>query len=106
MTGTRFGEATPLTVADVELLSKPLTALINKAWERDGQKQFYVGATKTGGKRTIGLNPAAAIASIWWAPFSGTFTGGRPFRSCRQARSGHEPEKPATWDCPPVLLTP
>ncbi|UKA68342.1 site-specific integrase [Arthrobacter sp. FW306-05-C] len=59
MTGTRFGEATALTVADVDLLSKPPTARINKAWKRDGQNQFYIGATKTGaGKRTIGLNPA------------------------------------------------
>ena len=59
MTGTRFGEATALTVADVDLLSRPPTARINKAWKRDGQSQFYVGATKTGaGKRTIGLNPA------------------------------------------------
>jgi integrase len=59
MTGTRFGEATALTVADVDLLSKPPTARINKAWKRDGQSKFYVGATKTGaGKRTIGLNPA------------------------------------------------
>ncbi|MFC0455436.1 tyrosine-type recombinase/integrase [Arthrobacter liuii] len=59
MTGTRFGEATALTVADVDLLSKPPTARINKAWKRDGQNKFYVGATKTGaGKRTIGLNPA------------------------------------------------
>lgn len=32
---------------------------INKAWKRDGQNQYYIGATKTGaGKRTIGLNPA------------------------------------------------
>lgn len=59
MTGARFGEATALTVADVDLLSKPPTARINKAWKRDGQSQFYIGATKTGaGKRTIGLNPA------------------------------------------------
>jgi integrase len=36
MTGTRFGEATALTVADVDLLSKPPTARINKAWKRDG----------------------------------------------------------------------
>lgn len=32
MTGTRFGEATALTVADVDLLSRPPTARINKAW--------------------------------------------------------------------------
>lgn len=59
MTGTRFGEATALKVADVDLLSKPPTVRVNKAWKRDGQSQFYIGATKTGaGKRTIGLNPA------------------------------------------------
>ena len=59
MTGVRFGEATALTVADVDLLSKPPTARINKAWKRDGQNQYYIGPTKTGAsKRTIGLNPA------------------------------------------------
>lgn len=59
MTGTRFGEATALKVADVDLLSKPPAVRINKAWKRDGQSQYYIGATKTGaGKRTIGLNPA------------------------------------------------
>ena len=46
-------------MADVDLLSKPPTVRINKAWKRDGQSQYYIGATKTGaGKRTIGLNPA------------------------------------------------
>jgi integrase len=59
MTGTRFGEATALKVADVDLLAKPPTVRVNKAWKRDGKSQFYIGATKTGaGKRTIGLNPA------------------------------------------------
>jgi integrase len=59
MTGTRFGEATAITVADVDLISRPPTARINKAWKRDGHSQYYLGATKTGaGKRTIGLRPA------------------------------------------------
>lgn len=59
MTGTRFGEATALKVADVDLLSKPPIVRVNKAWKRDGQSKYYIGATKTGaGKRTIGLNPA------------------------------------------------
>jgi integrase len=59
MTGTRFGEATALKVADIDLLSKPPTARINKAWKRDGRSRYYIGPTKTGaGKRTIGLNPA------------------------------------------------
>ncbi|MEW9870666.1 tyrosine-type recombinase/integrase [Arthrobacter sp. HS15c] len=59
MTGTRFGEATALKVADVDLLSKPPIVRVNKAWKRDGQSKYYIGTTKTGaGKRTIGLNPA------------------------------------------------
>lgn len=59
MTGTRFGEATAIRVADIDLLSRPPTARVNKAWKRDGQSRYYVGPAKTGaGKRTIGLNPA------------------------------------------------
>ena len=58
MTGARFGEATAVTVADVDLMSKPATLRINKAWKRDGSNGFYVGPTKTGaGKRTVSLNP-------------------------------------------------
>lgn len=58
MTGTRFGEATAVTVADVDVLAKPAAVRINKAWKRDGSNSFYLGATKTGaGKRTIALNP-------------------------------------------------
>ncbi|MGC0239489.1 tyrosine-type recombinase/integrase [Arthrobacter sp. SD76] len=58
MTGARFGEATALRVADIDLLSKPPTARINKAWKRDGQSRYYMGPTKTrAGRRTIGLNP-------------------------------------------------
>jgi integrase len=59
MTGARFGEATALKVADIDLLSKPPTARINKAWKRDGQSRYYLGPTKTrAGKRSVGLNPA------------------------------------------------
>jgi integrase len=58
MTGARFGEATALKVADIDLLSKPATARINKAWKRDGQSRYYIGPTKTrAGKRSIGPNP-------------------------------------------------
>lgn len=61
MTGTRFGEATAVTVADVDLMSKPPTVRITKAWKRDGNNEFYVGSTKTGaGKRTISL-PATLV---------------------------------------------
>jgi integrase len=58
MTGTRFGEATAIKVLDVDLQFRPPTVRINKAWKRDDQSRYYIGATKTGaGKRTIGLNP-------------------------------------------------
>jgi integrase len=58
MTGTRFGEATAVTVADVDLMSKPATIRINKAWKRGTDSGYYIGATKTGaGKRTVSLNP-------------------------------------------------
>jgi integrase len=58
MTGTRFGEATAVTVGDVDLMSKPATMRINKAWKRGADSQYYIGATKTGaGKRTVSLNP-------------------------------------------------
>ncbi|MFE5835810.1 tyrosine-type recombinase/integrase [Arthrobacter sp. NPDC056493] len=58
MTGLRFGEATAVTVADVDLMSKPATIRINKAWKRGANSEYYIGATKTGaGKRTVSLNP-------------------------------------------------
>ncbi|NHW48703.1 site-specific integrase [Paenarthrobacter sp. MSM-2-10-13] len=59
MTGTRFGEATALTVGDIDLIARPPTARVNKAWKRDDQSRYYLGPTKTGaGKRTIALNRA------------------------------------------------
>lgn len=113
MTGTRFGEATALTVADVDLLSKPPTARINKAWKRDGQNQFYVGATKTGaGKRTIGLNPALVelliplVASrpakdlVFTTPTGGPDRTqavlGRLLGACRSRRPGKRPDQEPT----------
>ncbi len=40
MTGTRFGEATAVTVADVDLMSKPATMRINKAWKRGTDSEW------------------------------------------------------------------
>lgn len=58
MTGTRFGEATAVNVADVDLLAKPDTVRTTKAWKCDGNNEFYVSPTKTGaGKRTVFLAP-------------------------------------------------
>ncbi|MDR6508199.1 hypothetical protein [Arthrobacter oryzae] len=58
MTGTRLGEATTVKVDDIDLLCRPPTVRINKAWKRDGQSRYYLGPKTGAGKRTIGLNPA------------------------------------------------
>lgn len=62
MTGTRFGEATAISVADIDLESSRVPiARINKAWKRDGQSGYYLGPAKTrAGKRTIGINKTLA----------------------------------------------
>lgn len=90
MTGARFGEATALKVADIDLLSTPPTARINKAWKRDGQSRYYIGPTKTGaGKRTIGLNPALVNLLV-------PLVAGRPgsellFTTIHGGRIAHKP---------------
>jgi len=56
MTGARFGEATALTVGDVNVAARPATLRINKAWKEDGHNRWYVGPPKTpGSKRTIAI---------------------------------------------------
>lgn len=58
MTGTRFGEATAVTVGDLDTVSVPALVRITKAWKRDGNNQYYVGPTKTvTGRRTVSLPP-------------------------------------------------
>lgn len=58
LTGARYGEATAITVGDVDLMAKPPTVRITKAWKRDGSKGHYVGVTKTpNSKRTVSLPP-------------------------------------------------
>lgn len=53
-TGVRWGEATALTAADVDLSAA--TIRVTKAWKRDRTKGFYVGPPKTPkAKRTITL---------------------------------------------------
>lgn len=63
-TGARFGEAVALTVADVDLESRPATVRINKA-EKWGRKE--IGPTKTRrSRRTVTLPPqvVAALAPL------------------------------------------
>lgn len=61
-TGMRWGEATALTVGDVDL--KARTLRVNKAWKRDREKGWYVGPTKTGkARRTITL-PSEVIDAL------------------------------------------
>jgi integrase len=63
MTGARFGEATAVTVADVEVFPLPATVRINKSWKRDGNNVYFVGAPKTASsKRTVAIPPPVVEA--------------------------------------------
>ena len=67
MTGNGFGEATAVTVGDVDLLVRLALVRITKAWKRDGKNGYYVGATKTGaGKRTVSVpgQPVELLAPV------------------------------------------
>jgi integrase len=56
-TGLRFGEATALTVADVDLLGKRKTVTVTKAWKRTGPASWAVGEPKTPrSRRTLSLS--------------------------------------------------
>lgn len=55
-TGLRWGEATALTVADLDLTSTPATVRVTKAWKRDEARHWYVGPPKTKrARRTVSL---------------------------------------------------
>lgn len=56
MTGVRFGEATAVTVGDVNLSGPLATVRINKAWKTDGGKRSFVGPPKNpSSRRTIAI---------------------------------------------------
>ncbi|WP_103061553.1 tyrosine-type recombinase/integrase [Actinomyces qiguomingii] len=69
-TGTRFGEATALQVADLDLTAAPPTARICRAWKK-GDKGVYLGGTKGATTRTIAL-PRPLARQL------GDMTAGRP----------------------------
>ncbi|WP_298460263.1 site-specific integrase [uncultured Cellulomonas sp.] len=55
-TGLRWGEATALTAGDVDLVSRPATIRVTKAWKRDENRRWYVGPPKTKrARRTVSL---------------------------------------------------
>lgn len=55
-TGLRFGEATALTPSDVDVLARPATIRVTKAWKRDEDSRYYIGPPKTRrARRTISL---------------------------------------------------
>ncbi|MDM7856653.1 tyrosine-type recombinase/integrase [Cellulomonas alba] len=55
-TGLRWGEATALTVGDVDLVSQPATVRVTKAWKRDENRAWFVGPPKTRrARRTVSL---------------------------------------------------
>lgn len=56
-TGLRYGEATALTVGDVDLLGRRKTLTVTKAWKRTGPSQYAVGEPKTArSRRTLVLS--------------------------------------------------
>jgi integrase len=58
-TGLRYGEATALTVGDVNLLAQRKTLTVTKAWKRTGSSQYVIGEPKTKrSRRTLPLSPA------------------------------------------------
>jgi integrase len=55
-TGLRWGEATALTVADLDLTSRPASVRVTKAWKRDENRAWFVGPPKTRrARRTVSL---------------------------------------------------
>ncbi|MFH5821723.1 tyrosine-type recombinase/integrase [Georgenia sp. AZ-5] len=58
-TGARWGEATALTVGDVDLDAAQPVVHIAKAWKKDARGRVYLGTVKGGGRgRTVTLPPA------------------------------------------------
>lgn len=56
-TGLRFGEATALTVGDIDLFGKRRTLTVTKAWKRTGPSEYVIGEPKTRrSRRTISLS--------------------------------------------------
>lgn len=56
-TGMRYGEATALTVRDVDVLGRRKTGTVTKAWKRTGPTEYVIGEPKTPrSRRTIGLS--------------------------------------------------
>lgn len=56
-TGLRFGEATALTVGDVDLLGRRKALTVTKAWKRVGTAEWMVGEPKTKrSRRTLALS--------------------------------------------------
>jgi integrase len=55
-TGLRWGEATALTVADLDLTSRPASVRVTKAWKRDENRAWFLGPPKTKrARRTVSL---------------------------------------------------
>ena len=58
-TGLRFGEATALTVGDVNLLTSPTSVRVEKAWKSGDRGVMYVGPPKSAkARRTVSLPSA------------------------------------------------
>lgn len=62
-TGLRFGEATALTPADIDLTGPTPLVRVTKAWKEDGKGRYVIGPPKTRrGRRTVSLAPSTLEA--------------------------------------------
>jgi integrase len=95
-TGLRWGEATALTVGDVDLDPAVPSVRVVKAWKRGEVGTFRIGAPKTRrSRRTVSL-PTEVLAAV--APLCAERGGGELLFTGRQgARVSHQNFYPRVW---------
>lgn len=67
-TGLRWGEATALQVADLDILSTRKTLTVVRAWKRNDRSEFVLGEPKTRRSRrtiAIGAEVVEAVLPLW-----------------------------------------
>jgi integrase len=102
-TGLRFGEATALTVGDVNLLGQRKTLTVTKAWKRTGSSQYVIGEPKTRrSRRTLPLSPASVdmlVPLVASRPSKALLFPDTTGARCHTPRSTSAPGRPP-WPAP------